>query len=130
MPSSRAILADIHNLSLDPSRAWSTLGKNGKLKGNSQSKVEDPKTADVREEVKVKEELEVKALVETVPEILEKEAVPEAVEEVVEHVQVDNVVEHALVDNAEALESSSADFSELLDSGNEFDSFRSKKKKK
>lgn len=124
MPSSRAILADIHNLSLDPSRAWSALGKDGRLKGNSQSRVKDPKTADVREE------LEVKALVETVPEILEKEAVPEAIEEVVEHVQVDNVVEHAFVDNAEALESSSADFSELLDSGNEFDSFRSKKKKK
>ena len=124
MPSSRAILADIHNLSLDPSRAWSSLGKDGRLKGNSQSKVEGLKTTEK------KEELEVKVLVETKPEILENEIVPDTLEEVVEHVQVDNIAEHALVDNVEALESSSSDFSEVLDSGNEFDSFRPKKKKK
>jgi hypothetical protein len=125
MPSSRAILADIHNLSLDPSKAWSSLGKNGRLKGTHQSKVEDHEIANV------KEDLEVAVLVETMPEILEKEVEPAELKEVVEHVHhVDNVVEHALLDSTEAFESNSADFSEALDSGNEFDSFRPKKKKK
>lgn len=50
MPSPRAVLADIHNLSLDPNKSWSTLAKNGRLKGPSTAVAGMHAPAEVREE--------------------------------------------------------------------------------
>lgn len=115
MPSPRAVLADIHNLSLDPTKAWSSLDKNGRLKAPRPSEIHVSNTVDVVEKLDVEE------MVETTPEV---------VDDAVEQVHLDEVEELDVTDNSEVSDSSPAELSDNLDFGGEFDSFKPKKKKK
>ena len=115
MPSPRAVLADIHNLSLDPAKAWSSLDKSGRLKAPHKPEIHVSNMADVEKKLDVEE------LVETTPEF---------VDEPVEQSQVDELEELFAIDNSEASDSTPTEFSDNLDSGSELDSFRPKKKKK
>ena len=143
MPSPRAVLSDIHNLSLDPKKAWSSLGKDGRLKKNvhpatdanvAESNVVDSKyeLPQVHQELLVQEIVHESAQDQVDLNPVEAEDMPVEAEDM--HAEaVDMPVEAAITDSLdqelENAESISLETTESADNNSEID-FRPKKKKK